>query len=84
MATTLPRLRLEQGRFTTLDPPGSIRSQGGFINAQGQVVGTYRDANDRRHGFIWSKGVFTTIRRRPAVTTRRWDRWPSGSMTRER
>jgi probable HAF family extracellular repeat protein len=48
-----------KGYFTTLDPLGSIRTQGGFINAQGQVVGTYRDANSKRHGFIWRKGTFT-------------------------
>ena len=51
-----------QGVLTTLDPPGSTRSLGGFLNAQGQVVGTYRDPpNDKRHGFLWSKGVFTTF-----------------------
>jgi uncharacterized membrane protein len=50
-----------QGVLTTLDPSGSTRSQGGFLNAQDQVVGTYRDANDKRHGFLWSKGNFTTF-----------------------
>ena len=45
----------------TLDPPGAVRTQAGFLNAQGQVVGTYRDADQTRHGFIWSKGVFTTF-----------------------
>jgi probable HAF family extracellular repeat protein len=49
------------GSFTTLDPPGDLRSQGGFINAQGQVVGTYRDQNSKRHGFIWRNGVFTNL-----------------------
>jgi uncharacterized membrane protein len=51
-----------QGVLTTLDPPGSTRSLGGFLNAQGQVVGTYRNPpNDKRHGFLWSRGVFTTF-----------------------
>src|SRR5262249_48206863 len=36
--------------FITLDPPGSIRSLGGFINAQGQVVGTFRTSDQVRHG----------------------------------
>ena len=49
------------GSFTTLDPPGSTRSQAGFLNAQGQAVGTYRDSNQKRHGFIWNKGVFTAL-----------------------
>jgi hypothetical protein len=47
-----------KGYFTTLDPFGSIRTQVGFINAQGQVVGTYRDPNSRRLGFIWRNGTF--------------------------
>ena len=58
--TTLHAFFDNNGSFTKLDPPGSIRSQGGFINAQGQVVGTYRDANEKRHGFIWRNGVFIT------------------------
>jgi uncharacterized membrane protein len=52
---------LSKGDLTTLDPEGSTRSQGGFLNAQGQVVGTYRDAFEKRHGFIWRKGNFTTF-----------------------
>ena len=47
-----------------LEPPGAIRSAAGTINAQGQVVGTYRHESDpdRRLGFLWSKGAFTTFR----------------------
>jgi probable HAF family extracellular repeat protein len=55
---------LSKGVFTApLEPLGAIRSQAGTINAQGQVVGTYRDAVQpgRRKGFLWSKGVFTTF-----------------------
>jgi uncharacterized membrane protein len=51
----------ENGHFTTLDPPGATRSQGGFINAKGEAVGTYRDEDQKRHGFIWRKGVFTSF-----------------------
>ena len=50
-----------KGVFTTLDQPGWSESQGGFLNAKGEVVGGYRDVNGRRHAFIWRKGVFTTI-----------------------
>ena len=32
-----------------------------FIDAKGQVVGTYRDAKNIGHGFVWTKGVFTTL-----------------------
>jgi len=51
-----------KGDFITLDPL-NVRSQGGFINTLGQVVGTYRDntANQKRHGFIWRNGTFTTL-----------------------
>jgi uncharacterized membrane protein len=44
-------------RFTKLDPVG-VRSQGGFINAQGQVDGTYRTTDNKRHGFLWQSGSF--------------------------
>jgi probable HAF family extracellular repeat protein len=47
--------------FTNLDPPGAIRAQSGFINAQGQVVGTYRTSDQHRHGFIWQSGRFTEL-----------------------
>ena len=47
--------------FIKLDPRGSTESQGGFINARGEVVGGYRDEKGIRHAFIWRKGVFTTI-----------------------
>jgi uncharacterized membrane protein len=54
------------GSFIPLNPPGSERSQGGFLNARGQVVGAYRDnkaapPNNKRHGYIWYKGTFTTF-----------------------
>jgi uncharacterized membrane protein len=42
-----------------LDPPGTVRSQGGFINSQGQAVGEYR--TDKARGFIWRNGTFTTL-----------------------
>ena len=51
----------EKGHFTTLDPAGATRSQGGFINAKGEAVGTYRDSTQKRHGFVWRKGGFTTF-----------------------
>jgi probable HAF family extracellular repeat protein len=47
--------------FIPLNPPGSVRSQGGFLNAQGQVVGAYRTPDQKRHGFIWYKGTFSTF-----------------------
>lgn len=53
-------VRSKKGVFTKLDPLDlGIRSQGGFINAKGQAVGVYRDDTQKRHGFIWYKGIFT-------------------------
>jgi probable HAF family extracellular repeat protein len=56
----------KKGIITTLDPllpapSKSIESQGGFLNAQGNVVGGYRDDKRVRHAFLWSDGFFTTI-----------------------
>jgi probable HAF family extracellular repeat protein len=51
---------LSGNSFTPLDPVG-VRSQGGFINAQGQVVGTYRTNDQKRHGFVWQRGSFTSL-----------------------
>ncbi len=49
--------RVPLPRSTHLD-----RSAQAFaLNAQSIVVGVYRDAANTRHGFIWSKGTFTTI-----------------------
>src|SRR5262249_51219033 len=50
-----------QDVFTTLTPPNSVRSQSGFLNAQGQVVGSYRTSDMKRHGFLWSGGTFKTF-----------------------
>jgi hypothetical protein len=47
-----------QGVFTTLTPPGSVRSLGGSLNSQGENVGTYRTSDMKRHGFLWSRGAF--------------------------
>jgi uncharacterized membrane protein len=41
--------------FMPIDPPGSVRTFAFFINAQDQVVGTFRTADQKRHGFIWNE-----------------------------
>jgi probable HAF family extracellular repeat protein len=52
--------------FTTLEVPGSswldnngISANG--INASGQIVGYYTDANYRSHGFLFNQGIYTTL-----------------------
>jgi uncharacterized membrane protein len=55
---------LEDGVFTTIDvpgPSGPLESEILGINNRGQMVGTYRDAEDVIHGFLLDDGVFTTI-----------------------
>jgi uncharacterized membrane protein len=51
----------DNGVTTAINPPGASRSQAGGLNAQGQLVGAYRDSSQKRHGFLWSKGVITTF-----------------------
>jgi uncharacterized membrane protein len=52
---------LFQGTFTALpDVPGAIESVPNRLNAQGTIVGTYRDAL-REHAYVLSNGTFTTI-----------------------
>jgi probable HAF family extracellular repeat protein len=54
-------------RFTTIDYPGAAPpSPAGTttvhaVNAAGQMVGEYLDASNKTHGFLWSKGVYTSI-----------------------
>jgi hypothetical protein len=50
-----------KGDFVTIHPPGSSRTQVGFLNAQGEVVGAFRDntASQKRRSFIWKDGHFT-------------------------
>jgi uncharacterized membrane protein len=47
--------------FTTIDPPGSTFTLALDINAPGDIVGNYATADGRGHGFLLSKGTFTTI-----------------------
>ncbi len=49
---TLHGFLLDQGVFTTIDPPGSIFTQAIGINNRGQIVGDYQDANGVLHGFL--------------------------------
>ena len=46
---------LSHGKFTTLDPPGSISSITTSINNVGEIVGLYLDANEAFHGLLLSR-----------------------------
>ena len=48
--------------FIELNHPEGVRGTRAWsLNAQGDVIGSYDDANEVRHGFIWHDGRFTTI-----------------------
>jgi probable HAF family extracellular repeat protein len=56
-------VREPDGRFTTISHPdaGFYGTVPEGINNEGQIAGTYSDANDRTHGFVLDDGVYTTV-----------------------
>jgi uncharacterized membrane protein len=56
-------LREPNGRFTTLASPdaGFYGTRPDGINNDGQIAGTYLDADERPHGFVLDDGVYTTV-----------------------
>ena len=51
----------QAAQFVSLDPPGAVRSQGGNLNEIDQAVGSYRTPDNKRHGYIWSRGSFSSF-----------------------
>src|SRR5262249_55166966 len=47
--------------FTTIDVPRATSTSLDDINARGQIVGSFTDAEGVDHGFLLAHGVFTTI-----------------------
>src|SRR5436190_8564168 len=47
--------------FTTIDGPSASLTRAFGINDAGQIVGEFRDASNRAHGFLLSGGSFITI-----------------------
>jgi hypothetical protein len=45
--------------FITITPPGSINTYGGYINDSGAVAGSYKDATQAYHGFIYQAGAYS-------------------------
>src|SRR5438477_532943 len=56
--------------FTTIDFPGATFTNAYDITPDGDIVGVYRDAGNRAHGFLSSNGNFTTIDFPSATQTR--------------
>jgi uncharacterized membrane protein len=64
-------LRDRDGTITSIDYPDSIDTKALGINNQGDIVGSYVDANGKAHGFITKKGdlkaAMRQVRARPAI-----------------
>jgi probable HAF family extracellular repeat protein len=48
-------------RFVRIDFPNATSTTVNTINARGDIVGKYDDANGVTHGFLLHKGIFATI-----------------------
>ena len=48
-------------RFVKIDVPDATTTTANGINARGDIVGSFVDANGVNHGFLLRKGVFSTI-----------------------
>lgn len=48
-------------RFAKIDVPDATMTAANGINARGDIVGSFVDANGVNHGFLWHKGVFSKI-----------------------
>ena len=51
---------LNEGRFSSLDVPGAHDTHASWINAHGDIVGTYHSIGPA-HAYVLSRGEFTTI-----------------------
>jgi len=51
----------KEGQFTLVDFPGAIETSAYGINARGEIVGGYADSENFVHGFLFTRGVYTTV-----------------------
>jgi probable HAF family extracellular repeat protein len=56
-------------QFASIDFPGAALTAAQGINPAGDIVGTYKDATGRQHGFLLSNGQFTSVDVPGAVAT---------------
>ena len=49
------------GNFTPFDVPGSLGTSAWDMNPSGEIVGAYRDAGSKVHGFLMTGGRFFSI-----------------------
>ena len=56
-------------RFTTIDFPASVATTAFGINEGGEIVGSYRDASSRTHGFVKTGELYRPINYPGAIFT---------------
>ena len=61
LLAVIPLLFAVDYRFVKIDFPNSTETLANGINARGDIVGRYADAEGVFHGFLLRKGVFSTI-----------------------
>ncbi|HTZ98108.1 MAG TPA: hypothetical protein VMB18_17025 [Terriglobales bacterium] len=54
-------LRTAKGAFMPIDVPGATGTTPTFINVEGVIVGSYLDSTGTSHGFVFNKGIYTTV-----------------------
>lgn len=54
-------VRDPSGRFTTINMPGSVRTEVSGVNNQGELVGDYSLPDGSYHGYVWRGGQYTTV-----------------------
>lgn len=59
----------EPPRFTSIDFPEAVTTTAFGMNSEGDVVGSYKDAAGKRHGFLLRGGNFTSIDFPGAIAT---------------
>ena len=66
--------------FTSIDVPGAIATNALGVNAGGGIVGFYRDASNRQHGFVLDRRGFRTLDYPGATVTEARGISPNGEV----
>lgn len=61
VGSAVPEGRRSTESLRTLDPPGSIDTRAFGISDDGDIVGLYVTPDNRTHGFLLTRGVYSTI-----------------------
>lgn len=63
LAATVTAVQADRRSFVynEIVVPGAVFANGQGLNARGDIVGIYRDAAGRTHGYLWDGGQVTTI-----------------------